>query len=97
MINEYEIELKAQPLTPGKSIEIRRREYAYSVTDACLQAFMNVSPDYPSDRFELSILHVGPPADRIAKEAQDLVVAISKAFERLSAGQTTKMPKVTKA
>lgn len=73
----YEVELQLQK--GGESKPYVRKEHAYNVTDAIMQAAMIASTEYPG--CDAKLVRVGPPAEAI-REAEARL--LSEVRERMS-------------
>lgn len=66
IVNCYDVELTCVPKDrAGPAESVTRTEYAYNIPDAIVQAMMNTSVEYPTDRYTINLLRVGPTAEAV--------------------------------
>lgn len=83
IVNEYELELEVTVRTTGEREARTVTEFAYSVSEAAQQAFINLGASYDLEAITVRVLHVGPPRRLVEMATKQLDAAVNAEINRL--------------
>lgn len=85
-VYEYEVQMRVTNKNTRADKIVKRKEWAYSVMDAVMQASMHINSDPETGSADMTLISVGPPEElRVAalEESKKLVESIMTRLKKV--------------